>query len=85
MPYLMALIMTSPKFSENPKNEQINPWLEFNPMALNKMMINVWNKCAIDHERRKGQRDKDIANRLTKFEGWKVSMRLYELFLRNTR
>ena len=83
MPYLMALMMTGPEFFEDPKNEEINPWLKRNPIALDKMMINVWNKWAIDLGRREGQRDKDVTDRPTKFEARKVSMKLYEPFLRS--
>ena len=82
IPYLMALMMTGPEFSEDLENEQINPWPEGNPMALDKIMMNVWNKWAIDLGRRGGQRDKDVANRPTKYEARKVSMRFYEPFLR---
>ena len=84
MPYLMALIMTGLEFSEDPENEQINPWPKRNLMALDKMIMNVWNKWAIDLGRRKSQRDKDVAYRPMKFEARKVSMRLYKPFLRNT-
>ncbi len=79
----MALTITGLEFSEDLENEQINPWPECNPMALNKIMMNVWNKWAIDLGRREGQRDKDVADRLTKYEERKVSMRFYELFLRS--
>lgn len=41
IPYLIALIMTSSEFSEDPKNEQINFWPERNLMTLNKMIINM--------------------------------------------
>ncbi len=80
--YRMALMMTGPEFSEDLENEQINPWPKGNPMALHKMMMNVWNKWAIDLGRREGQRDKDVANRPTKYKARKVSMRFYEPFLR---
>lgn len=76
----MALMMTGPEFSEDPKNEQINPWPERNPMALDKMMMNVWNKWAIDLGRREGQRNRDVADRPTKYEARKVSMTFYESF-----
>ena len=42
--YLVALMMTGPELSKDPENKQINLWPERNPMALDKMMINVWNK-----------------------------------------
>ena len=41
MPYLMRLIITGLEFSKNPKNKQINPWPEYNPMALDKIMMNM--------------------------------------------
>ena len=41
MAYLMALMITGPEISEDPENEQINLWPERNPIALDKMMINV--------------------------------------------
>ena len=41
MPYFVALLMTSPEFSEDPKNEQINLWPEYNPITLDKMMMNM--------------------------------------------
>ncbi len=77
MPYLMALMMTGPEFFEDPENEQIYPWPERNPIALDKMRMNMWNKWAIDLGRREGQWDKDIADRPTKYEARKVSMRFY--------
>ena len=83
MPYLMTLMMTGPEFSKEPENEQINFWPKRNPMALDKMIMNVCNKWAIDLRRRKGQWNKDVADRPTKFEVRKVSMRLYKLFLRS--
>ena len=55
MPYLMAFMITGPEFSEDPENEQINPWPECNPIALDKIMMNVWNKKAIDLGRREGR------------------------------
>ena len=85
MPYFIALMMTGPEFSEDPENEQINPWPERNPMTLDKMMMNVWNKWVIDLGRKEGQWDKDVAERTTKFEAQKVSMRLSEPYLRSTR
>lgn len=44
MPYLVALIMTGPEFLEDSENNLINPWPERNSMALDKMMIKIWNK-----------------------------------------
>ncbi len=54
IPYLTALMMTGPEVSEDPENKLINPWLERHPMTLNRMMINVWTKWAIDLERGEG-------------------------------
>lgn len=54
MPYLIALMMTGPKFFEDLENEQINPWPERNPMVLNKMMMNMENKWAINLGCREG-------------------------------
>ena len=42
----------------------------------------MWNKWATNLGRKKDQWNKDIANRPTKFEAQKVSIRLYEPFLR---
>ena len=54
MPYLVALMMTGPKFSEDPENNQINQWPERNLMALDRTMVEVWNKWAIELGRREG-------------------------------
>ena len=78
-------MMTGPEFFEDPENEQINSRPERNPIALEKMMMNVWNKWVIDLGRRKGQQDKDVTDRPTKFEVRKVSMRFYKPFLRSIR
>lgn len=75
MPYLMALMMAGPKFSEDPENEQISPWPERNSMALDRTMVEVWNKWAIELGRREGRRDRDVADRPTKYEARKVSTR----------
>lgn len=48
MLYPPALMMTSFKFSEDLANNQINLWLEYNLMTLNKTMVEVWNKKAIE-------------------------------------
>ena len=85
MPYLMVLMITGLKFSENPENEQINLWPERNLIVLDKMMMNVWNKWAIDLGRKESQWDKNVANRPIKFEAQQVSIRLYQPFLRSRR
>ena len=41
MLYFIALMITGFEFSEDPENEQINPWPKSNPMVLDKMMMNV--------------------------------------------
>ena len=79
----MVFMMTGPQFFEDPENEQINPWPKCNLIALDKMIMNMWNKWVIDFRRKEGQRDKDVANRITKFEAQKVSIRLYKPFLRS--
>ena len=73
MPYLVALMMTDPEFSEDPENNQINPWPEYNPMALDRTMVKVWNKWAIELGHREGRRDRDVAERLNGFEARRVS------------
>lgn len=73
MPYLVALMMTGPEFSEDPENDQINPWPERNPMALDRTMVEVWNKWAIELGRREGRRDRDVAERPNGFEARRVS------------
>ncbi len=84
MPFhFMAMMMTGHEFSEDPENEQINPWSEHNPMVLDKMMMNVCNKWAIDLGRRECQQDKDVVDGPTKYEARKVNMRFYEPFLRS--
>ena len=81
----MILMMTGSNFFEDPESEQINFWLKLNPMALDKMMMNVWNKWAIDLGYREGQWNKDVADRPTKFEAQKMSIRLYKHFLGSIR
>ena len=43
----------------------------------------MWDKWAIDFGHREGQWNKDVTDRLTKFEARKVSIRLYEPFLKS--
>ncbi len=73
MPYFIALMMTGLEVSEDPKNEPINPSPERNPMALDRMMMNMWTKWAIDLGRGKGQPDEDIGSRPTKYEARQVN------------
>ena len=44
MSYLTTLMMTSQEVSEELENKPINPWPKCNPIALNKIMINMWTK-----------------------------------------
>lgn len=74
MPYLVALMMSGSEFSKNPENNQINLWPERNPMALDRMMVEVWNKWALELGHKKDWRDQDIADKLTRFEAHKVNI-----------
>ncbi len=73
MPYLTVLMITGPEVSEDPENESINAWPERNLMALDRMMMNVWTKQAIDLGRGEGQPDEDVSPRLTKYEARQVN------------
>ncbi len=73
MPYLTALMMTSPEVLEDPENEPINFQPERNPMALDRMMMNMWTKQAIDLGRGESQPDKDVGPRPTKYEAHQVN------------
>ncbi len=73
MPYFTALMMTGPEVSEDPENKSINTWPERNPMALDRMMMNVWTKSAIDLGRGEGQPDEDVGLRPTKYEARQVN------------
>ncbi len=66
-------MMTGPEVSEDRENEPINPWPERNSMALDRMMINVWTKWAIDLRRGEGQPDEDVGSRSTKYEARQVN------------
>ena len=48
MLYLTMLIVTTPEVLEDLENDQINPWPKRNPMTLNRIMLNVGIKWAID-------------------------------------
>ncbi len=72
MPYLVSLMITGPEFSEDPENDQINPWPEDNPMALDRTMVEVWNKWALELRRREGRQDQDVADGPTGFEARRV-------------
>ncbi len=68
MPYLTALMMTSLEVSEDSKNEPINLWPERKPMVLDRMVMNLWTKWAIDLGRGEGQSDENVGPRPTKYE-----------------
>lgn len=40
--YFIILIMIGPKILDNSENDQTSPWFERNPMALNKIVLNMW-------------------------------------------
>ncbi len=65
--------MTDLEVLEDPEREPINLWPERNPMALDRMMLNVWTKWGIDFRRGKGQSDEDIGLRPTKYEVCQVN------------
>ncbi len=73
IPYLTALIMTSPEILEVPENKPMNSWPKRNLMALDKMMMNVWMKWAIDLGRGGGQLDKNVGPRPTKYDACQVN------------
>ncbi len=61
-------MMTGPEVSEDPENKPINPWPERNPMALDRMIMNVWMKWAINLGREESQLDEDVGLKPTKYE-----------------
>ncbi len=61
-------MMTGLEVSEDPENKPINLWPKCNPMALDKMMINVWTKWTIDLGYGKSQPNEDIGPRPTKYK-----------------
>ncbi len=65
--------MTGPEVLEDPENKPINPWPKRNSMALDRMMMNMWTKCAIDLGRGKGQPDEDVGPKPTKYETRQVN------------
>ena len=68
--YLTVLMMTGPKILKNSKNKQINPWPEYNLIALDRMTMNLWTKWVIDLGCEEGQLDEDVGPRLTKYEAY---------------
>lgn len=81
MSYLVRLMMTGPEFLEDLKNNQINLQPEHNPMALDKTMMDIWNKQALELRRREDQWEQDVADRLTRFEAYRVSISSYRYFI----
>lgn len=52
MPYFIVMMITSLEFFRDKENKQINFWLKRNPIVLDKMIMNIWNKGIIDLEYR---------------------------------
>ncbi len=73
MSYLKVLMMTGPEVLEDPKNEPINLWPKRNPIALDRMIMNMWMKWAIDPGRGEGQLDENIGPRPTKYKTRQVN------------
>lgn len=55
MLYLIATIITSLKFLNNLKKNQINQWPKSKTIALEKIIIEIWNKYIIEFEYKKIQ------------------------------
>lgn len=53
--YFTVKMMTGPEISDDPENDRINPWPEHNPIALNRIILNIQTKQAIDLEYKKDQ------------------------------
>ncbi len=66
-------MITGLEVLEDPENKPINPWPQHNPMTLDRMMMNVWTKWAIDLGHRKGQPDEDVGLRPTKYSACQVN------------
>lgn len=71
--YFTALMMTGPEVLEDPKKNQINLQPEHNPMALNRIILNVLTKLAIDFGGKKNQQDENIDFRLIKYKACHVN------------
>ena len=67
------LMITDPEISKDPKNKLINPWPKRNPIALDKIMINVRIKWAIDLERKESRPNEDVSSMPTKYEACQVN------------
>lgn len=48
-------MITDAEVSEDPENNQTNPWPKCDPIALDRIMLNMWTKWAIDLEDNKSQ------------------------------
>ncbi len=66
-------MMIGPEVSEDPENKPINLWPERKPMALDRIMMNVWTKWPIDLGRGEGQPDEDVGPRPIKYEACQVN------------
>lgn len=75
MPYFITPLMTSPKISKNLENKQINLWPKCNLMALNRIMIEMYNKWDIKLERREDQPHQDVVNGSKNYKAYKVNTR----------
>lgn len=60
MLYFTVLMMISREILENLENNKTNLDFECNKKVLNKIMLNMWIKYAIDFKYKKSQQDKNI-------------------------
>ena len=67
------LMIIGSKVLEEQENKPINLWPGYNLMTLNKMIINVYIKWAIDLKYGKSRLDKNIGFRFTKNEACQVN------------
>lgn len=74
--------MTGLEISEELENKQINPWPKYNPIELNQIKINMWNKWVIKLEYKKGQWKQNVANKPIKYKPYKMSLSFDKLCLR---
>lgn len=77
--YLVVLIMIGSDFIGDLKNNQINPWSKRNYMILNHMMMEVW---AIEFGHQKSQQNRNIADKLTKFEAYRIVLDFTDIIYR---
>lgn len=55
----------------------MNPQPKYNPIVLDKIMMNIWIKWAMDFKYKKSQQDRNIANKLTKYKVQKMSITFF--------